>query len=398
MADKQNPDQTKNIELIEIVRGSHAWNTCDGSVRGFVYSPERIKELAEKKYRKNYWKIGALVGAGIGVAAIAGIIGYSFLNTEAPMPQKTIQEDVLSREEALKRYAPKIEYLGVISTYKPPHCNSSKGYVYDDNCEVIGAYELFLKNSSTRLYNQLNTFCWSGGFWDSTLHCFNIDCEEDEKHKEKSCDKKEMMGFKLKDIMDVKGVIVNDEFAYVEITTLEPKLTTVSDMFTEVDEHVADNVDVEELYNTVIDAIRYNIVPTNKHGLLKIKQHKSQKMDDTSPLRMAFYKPTLIGLLDEGILELVIEVDGLNVENNYWVYFSTKDMIRQEINSYPIDILNDFVTNLELKEEREFVLLEWDYSVVKRKIKPDLTKNTPEESILLLYDLVDSFRTVIDYY
>ncbi|MBS3121463.1 hypothetical protein J4434_01085 [Candidatus Woesearchaeota archaeon] len=400
MADKQNPHEPRDVELTEIVRGNHAWNTCDGGVRGLTYSPERIKELAGKK-DKNYWKIGALVGAGI--AALASSIIYI-----SPQTQPTItQQEVLSREETLERFAPRIEYYGIPNSFQSfvsTYCGEFD-YMDDmDCCQNENCEKRFTDQIFEEATHVLNAFGLSGGIWNSELHYFVLDCGEDENNSENNCNKKELMSFKLDDIIYVKGVIINDELAYVEISAIEYKLTGVSGLLDAGDIMMTED-HVNELYARIMYLISsHKINHENKHGSIKIKIVG----DDEH-----YQGNDLVSLLDSWACELVIEIDDFNVGkkngvdkygNNLegdWggkfnhLYYS----IKQEIVSYLSENYSGSFMNSPFESGKtEFVLLKWDYSVVKRKIKPDLTKNTPEESILLVYDFVDSIRALIKQY
>lgn len=381
MTDKQNPPEPKNIELTEIVRGNHAWNTCDGGVRGLIFSAEKVKELVEKKHKKNYWKIGALVGGGI--AAIASIIGYSFLKT----PQSTItQQETLSREEALERFAPRIEYYGAYEEYVPD---------FPINIDDAG-HEIFIGYFIDVVKKRLDTFCSSSGVWDLKLHCSMLYCDEDKNKSGESCDKKEMMGFRYNEIIDVKGVIINDELAYVEISTIESNIDKVLPAFHAESE-------VEKLYNDILNTISFDWISFPTHGTFKLKQHKSKKHYDNYYGSHIFKEQ-----LDDRVLEPIVEIDGVNVTiegvrmngsetHNFREVMEDSNFsgVRYQLSLYE-DLLKAFTVIPFPQEEKEFVLFEWDYSVVKRKIKPDTSKNTPEESILLVYELVDSIRTLIE--
>ncbi|MBI4453948.1 hypothetical protein HY636_04870 [Candidatus Woesearchaeota archaeon] len=105
MGEDKDKSQTlyDKVKTDERLRGSHAWNTCDGGVRGLVYSPERIRELAGKKH-KNYWKIGALVG---------GIAVFTAVATTSILLLKSANE-----REGWSRIEPPVEQISNIEQYK----------------------------------------------------------------------------------------------------------------------------------------------------------------------------------------------------------------------------------------------------------------------------------------
>lgn len=57
LSDNKDKNRPTSLEE-EVVRGKNAWHTCDGGVRGLVYTPERVREIIEqlKIPPKSFWR------------------------------------------------------------------------------------------------------------------------------------------------------------------------------------------------------------------------------------------------------------------------------------------------------------------------------------------------------
>ncbi|MBI4453947.1 hypothetical protein HY636_04865 [Candidatus Woesearchaeota archaeon] len=388
--EKSSQTLDEKIKTDERLRGSHAWNTCDGGVRGLVYSAEMVKGLAGKKRKKNYWKVGAFIAGGI--SAIAGSIIYF-----SPQTPSITQQEVLSREEALERFAPRIEYYGI------PDENIIPSEIDMENYGYLQFKESYWKSNIEEI---LNKFCSERSIWNLKLFCEIPYCYDDENKLGEICDRKETIIFRMEDIVDIKGVIINDELAYIDISTIESEISNVSSA-------LRFESQMGEVYNEILENIDIPMVHHKSHGTFKLRTHKPKKDYD--------YRPKLTELLDDGVLEPIVEIDGVRVTRERYESRSSVestnreimeganfDIVRHQLSLYIEKKLGDNGVLNELfkgsiydsslySPEEEVVLFEWDYSIVNRKIKPDQTKNTPEESILLIYELVDSIRTILNY-
>ncbi|MBS3121465.1 hypothetical protein J4434_01095 [Candidatus Woesearchaeota archaeon] len=99
----QTLDEKVNTE--ERARNNFAWHEkTEGGVRGLLYSAERVIELAGKKHKKNYWKIGALV-SGIAVFTAVATTSILFLTST-------------DEREGWSKIEPPVEQISNIEQYK----------------------------------------------------------------------------------------------------------------------------------------------------------------------------------------------------------------------------------------------------------------------------------------
>ena len=255
--EKENSEQ----KVEENRRGNHAWNTCDGGVRGLVYSAEKIKELAEKRHKKNYWRIGALVGGGI-AAIVSGLL--YFTSPLAPPNPEIIVEN--PEKEEIKVETP----FNVVDTYRGISWfdfNGAYNLLAIDGLKekVEGWFDSSLGTDSLLgiddlIENVMNDFCFVSASDDMKITCLENYCLKYETKPNKTYNKKtsevivsfekECVTEELKEIVDndlsdIKDVRVEFDEGYTPRLILKLKKGEPNLIIDKYEEEIFDNTIAE---------------------------------------------------------------------------------------------------------------------------------------------------------
>ena len=299
------PNETQSPQTIddkvktdERIRGNHAWNTCNGGVRGLLYSAERVRELAEKKHKKNYWKIGALV-SGVVATLLVGILYFtaSKATLEITKLSQQSQTTAVSLENILENVDPTIEYYGVEEDYTEGiekntlSKNNEWDYITDlDSQEVKKISEKYKGDYTDKLPSLLKKFCYKGwvsnsdeveyipryenGFFEKRyipeIHCLSYECKSSEEGD--VCKENEKLSLPLEDILSVKGVIKEGVQPYLEIRAVKH---TIDELYLEK-QYIMDNkkeLDNFKIYGPIISYYHFKLLPL--HGMLKVTLEES---------------------------------------------------------------------------------------------------------------------------